>query len=67
MARDVAALVAAVRPADLDLPTPCAGWSARPRPARVPPTGWRPFSAASRADPPPTHDRRAGGAPPALL
>ncbi|WP_455568626.1 TIGR03086 family metal-binding protein [Streptomyces inhibens] len=29
VARDVAALVAAVRPADLDLPTPCAGWSVR--------------------------------------
>ncbi|MFE7544973.1 TIGR03086 family metal-binding protein [Streptomyces platensis] len=27
--RDVAALVAAVRPADLALPTPCAGWTVR--------------------------------------
>lgn len=27
--RDVSALVAAVRPEDLDLPTPCAGWSVR--------------------------------------
>ncbi|MFG2529730.1 TIGR03086 family metal-binding protein [Streptomyces sp. NPDC048516] len=27
--RDVSAVVAAVRPEDLDLPTPCAGWSVR--------------------------------------
>lgn len=27
--RDVSALVAAVRPEDLDLPTPCAGWTVR--------------------------------------
>ncbi|MER0479099.1 TIGR03086 family metal-binding protein [Streptomyces sp. Edi2] len=55
--RDVSALVAAVRPEDLDLPTPCAGWRVRQLLDHM---VWENLMAASIAEDAPRTDHAAG-------